>query len=536
MAFQIVYIFQAVDRFSKVAAKIEKSIERIEKKVGHTTKRLHNFEQRGRRNFRNVSLAIRQTSRESEKLNFRIRRNTRSMRVLASTASDLKSRLVTLAGSAVMTGFGLTKVVKTGAKINKAFINLSALTGITGKDLVFLKNQVWKMARVFGLSADEIAMSFIRVAGLMPQLLEFPDALANMAKWALITDAGMDQIEVTSRALAVALNVYGKSAENAAEFANILAAAQRHGSAEVIDLAHSFLKAGPVAEAAQIPFIELIAIMESVAKSGVLAQKSGTALRTIFIRLADMPKEFRGETMVETVENVGKHLKAIKNPMDRISEAGRLFGKHQVAAGLAMIKNVDIAKKGLKLFKDSNVAVETAAIVLTEYGRQSQMIWSVWQKQMTAIFTFLEPELLSLKREWVAFLSLLDVGIPGGLQGLAKLLVQIAEKILAATNAVMFAWALTKGGFEYGLRPKKREEFIAGIIQRIWELRTGQDPKLETILTPEEKALGKGKPGASGHVSLDINMKGNTEGVASVQAVSEGDVDVNIGKNLAFIG
>ena len=42
--------------------------------------------------------------------------------------------------------------------------------------------------------------------------------------------------------------------------------------------------------------------------------------------------------------------------------------------------------------------------------------------------------------------------------------------------------------------------------------------------------------GANGRVSLDINLKGNTEAVSSVQSTTEGDVDLNTGFNLAFIG
>lgn len=534
MAFQIVYIFQAVDRFSKVAAKIEKSIKGIEKKVEHATKGLHNFEKRGGKSLKNMALVTTHTGKKFGHLDERIKRNTRSMKFMSSAASNLRSRLIYMAGGLVMTGFGLTKMIKHGKETAAAVNQFSALFGIVGKDLDFLKKKSHEFARVFGMEAKEIFIGFKRVAGLKPELLENVDALAELTKWTLILDAPMGQIEKVARALTVALNVYGKSAKNAAEFSNILAAAQRKGSAEVIDLALSFLKAGPVAKAAQVPFLDLIAMMESIARSGILRQMAGTSIRTLFIRIANMGKEMRGKDMLENLEKVHAHLMSIKDPMERLAEAGRLFGKRQASAGIELAANVGLARQLKKETFGTNFALETANKILTEYGRQSQAIWSVWQERMDKMFTAIEPHLLALKRQWTAFLTLLDLATPGGLKSIASFFITLTAIILKLVNLILFVAAIFKIGWEEPFDFGKREALKKGGLQNVYELMMGTPKNLESIMKPGD--IVTGTAGANGKVSVDINLKGNTEAVTSLQTVSEGDVDVNTGQNLAFIG
>ena len=285
MAFQIVYVFQAVDRFTKVARKIEKSVNSINRKIHVGTKSFKKFGTTGATSFKKVGAATNRTIPKIHNFKNKIRQSTFAMRRMSSAANSLKSRFLSFGSAAFMASLGLRQIINRGKQSEKAFLNLAALTGITGKDLEFLREKAHQFARVFGMEAKEIFVAFKRIAGLKPELIKDVEALSELTKQALILDAPINQLERTSRTLAVALNIYGKGAESAAGFTEILAASARLGSAEVNEVGLSFLKTGSVMELSNISFKEGIALIQTLARSGLLKQAAGTGLSTVLLRL-----------------------------------------------------------------------------------------------------------------------------------------------------------------------------------------------------------------------------------------------------------
>lgn len=603
MAFQISYVFEFKDKYSKTATQLIKCIGDIERRIKKSGKGFKDFaamantslnsvavrsnkvkksiesinrsQLKANNRFKDFSKSARQSTSEMRKildmLNKSIKKTTREMnafqrvsgkgfkefraealraevaqtkfrkstkkttaiaKMQSAVFGNLKFRIASMLVTMGMTGFGIRQLIDKATKIEKSFTVMSALTGITGKDFEFLEKKAFQFARVFGVSMEDVATSFKRVAGLKPELIKDVKALAELTKWTLILDAPMEQIEKISRALTIALNVYGKSAKSAGEFTNILAAAQRKGSAEVIDMAMSFLKTGPIARAASVPFIELISVIQGLARAGVLSRIAGTSLRTVMIRVARQAKN-QGDTFMSVLKRLATELNVTDGGLGDIARAAEIFGVRQAHASIEIMKAIPLIEEFRKEIKNTNIAVETANKIMTLYERQLKSIWAVWDREVKQTFEEIKPEMLGLHKQWVAFITQLSMALPGGAKSWIEFFIELAVLVLKVANAVLLIWniltspfALAKGWDNF----LKRMEAIRDVAELAFPTSPIKKSDLDEIAGEEGKA---GKPGAAGRVKFDINLRGNTEAVESASVETEGDMDFDTGVNFA---
>lgn len=516
----------------KSSRKMQLTLDMLNKSIKKSSREMNRFQKVSGKGFKEFRAEALRAELAQQKLSRATKKQTILQRMQNAIIGNLKFRLASLAVTLAMSGMRL--LVDKAKPINKAFVIMSSLTGIVGKDLDFLNKKAFQFARVLGVPLEDVATGFKRVAGLKPELLENVEALAELTKWTLILDAPMEQIEKVSRALVVSLNVYGKTAASAAEHTNILAAAQRKGSAEVIDMALSFLKSGPVAETAAVPFIKLISAIQALGRSGVLKQMAGTSLRTIMIRVAKQSQD-SGETFIDVLTRMRDEVFAVEGRLARIEIASKFFGVRQAAAGLILLKNIEFMKEFEQSIKGSNIALDTAKITLSSYEREVNKIWAVWDKTTKNILEDAAPGLLKLHRSWVAFITGLTMAPPLGLGTLISLMSELLADIIDIGNAFLIFWnmvtsplELTKGWDAF----LKRWEDI-GIL---WDLMVNESPQIETIMKAGEIA-GEGQTaatGKTGRVQVDVNLRGNTEVVESATATTEGNAVFDTGLNFAY--
>jgi len=530
--FQIAYVIELIDKYSKVAAQLNQHIQKIDKNILGASKNFKKFEKAASESMDKAKRGTRQAREGMERFTRDTRKQTMAMRGMSAVVGNLKFRLASLLVTMGMTGMGMKQFVDKMKPMDKAFKITEALTGIVGKDFEFLEKKAFQFSRVMGVPMEDVMTGFKRVAGLKPELLKNVPALAELTKWTLILDAPMEQIEKVSRALTVALNVYGRTAESAAEFTNILAAAQRKGSAEVIDMARSFLKSGPIAQSAQVPFIELISVLQALARAGILNSIAGTSLRTVMIRVARQAKE-NGDTFMSVLEGLAADLLSVDGSLLDVAKSADIFGVRQAHAATEIMKAIPLIREFKKELKGTNIALDTARTVLTSYEKEVNKIWAVWDKSLKDIFDEIKPALLELHRQWVAFITLLSGAPPGGLKAILGFFIRLTSSALQFLNTVLLIWEILTAPFALA---KGWDAFLARLenIGQLWSLIKGETPRLESIMTREEMGGTAGKAGAAGRVQVDVNLRGNTEAVESARGTAEGDVDFNMGTNFAY--
>lgn len=543
MAFQITYIFQAVDRFSKTAAKIEKSIAGIEKKVRRSTKGLRNFEKHGKKSLKTTALAAKKAERNFGNLNRRIKKSGVAMKFAAGVAGNLKFRLASLAVTMAMSGFGFAEGLRRSMDFQDVLLEMQALTGATGKDLESLKNTAFKFGKVFGTSIVEAMTGIKQTADAFPSLLKNIPGLAAMTKEAMVlsTAAGMT-VPNSVKALNAVLNIFQKDAGKAKEVINMLAAGALLSNVMTEQLTESIIRGGGAARALGVSLPRAIALINAMGSAEIKQGKAGTALNMIMIKMGQHNVKI-GDKSKKLSEIIG----GLKKKYEDAGEGGIEFlrtlvtARHVKAihAWFANIDKLDAWERGVV---GTNEAYRQAEIRLTSLRKVFGRLGAVLSEKFWKVFEKFEPTLVRVTEKWVKFFDSISEGQIKAFGNQISSLIRTVDGLgTALTNLIS---PLTKA-FEFSGKLDSDMESLAKkyplMNLGLWSLiPKGGRPGEGTISKEglEDLKIGgtEGSPGAKGRVSLDINLKGNTGAVSSLHAVSEGDVDVNTGQNLAFIG
>lgn len=298
----------------------------------------------------------------------------------ANTEVSNSFNMLTKAGIAFYAatkGFAFLKdTEKTFRDFSRAIAELSAITGATGKDLEYIKNQAMALGQSTAFNATEIANAMKLVGAVQADLLDNLPALKQVTEQVvLLSTASGQDIENTARAVGNALNQWGAGADQASRFVNVLAAGSRNGSAEVDDLAISLKYAGPVAAQLGISIEETVAMIELLGKAGIKASSAGTGLRQVLLRLskdADTSINPNYTKMSKVLENLAsKHLS--------VAEASKLFGVTAVSSGLSLLKESKNFDAMTQAVTGTDLALEQAATKLDSYAGRIDKLSAAWQ-------------------------------------------------------------------------------------------------------------------------------------------------------------
>lgn len=176
--------------------------------------------------------------------------------------------------------------VTTSMAFERSLSGLSALTGATGEDLEFIRRTAIALSAQSELSARDVVEAMKLIGGQRPELLEAADGLAAVTRATItLAEASEGSMEDSARAVTGALGQFGKGAEYASTFVNVLAAGAKEGAAEIPYLQQAVEKSGSAASAAGLSFEQLVAVIEGVAPRFTRAEEAGTSLRAIFTKL-----------------------------------------------------------------------------------------------------------------------------------------------------------------------------------------------------------------------------------------------------------
>lgn len=183
-------------------------------------------------------------------------------------------------------GTGIVALVKNSMDFSKAMSQLSAITGATGDDLDYLKEQSKDLAAEYGTSAVEIVNAMKMVGSAKPELLSNVEALSQMTESVLVlSKATGGDLSDTTKSLTTIMNQFGLSADDANKTINVLAAGSKYGAVEVDYLSESIVKVGTIAKSAGISLEQTVSAMELFGEMGVKAEIAGTGFKSILGKL-----------------------------------------------------------------------------------------------------------------------------------------------------------------------------------------------------------------------------------------------------------
>lgn len=304
---------------------------------------------------------------------------------------SLFSFVATPIGAVITALGGLFALVVSNKETIIAFDNsmkdLEAITGATGDQLEFLKNQAIELGKATTGGAVAVVEAYKLIASAKPELLENADALNRVTQSAITLSeaSGLDLQESATR-LTQAMNQFGISADEADRAINVLAAGSKFGASEVPALTESLLKFGATAKGLKIPLEESVALVEAMAIAGLQGAEAGTAIRNVLLKISApdlLPKEAQRrlneygvsfEKLKDTTIPFNEKLKELKPLLGDITTLGAVFGVENVNSAQSLIELSDTVKDLTKNVTGTTIAQEQASISNQKLSKRFEVL------------------------------------------------------------------------------------------------------------------------------------------------------------------
>ena len=242
--------------------------------------------------------------------------------------------------------------------------DVEALTGLSKDDINWLEQEAIRLSTTISdsgirirQSATEILDAYKLVGSAKPELLSNKEALAAVTEQTLIlaSASGMTLKDAVD-AVTLSLNQYGDGADQAARYANVMAAGSKYGAAAVESVTTAVKKSGVAANDAGIPIEQLVGTIETLAEKGIKDEVAGTGLKTFFNRLQKGADDTNPKIVgLETaLENLQKKQLSVN---DRI----KMFGEEAFSVATVLTNEAEKVKYYTEAVTGTNVALEQAA-------------------------------------------------------------------------------------------------------------------------------------------------------------------------------
>lgn len=302
-------------------------------------------------------------------------------------------------GAVVTSFFGAIKAgFKTINDFEQSVADLSAITGATGDDLKYLKEQAIDLGEKTIGGANQVIEAYKLIASAKPELLDNVEALNQVTEATIILSqaAGM-QLPEAATALTDAMNQFNAPAEQAAFFVDALANGAKSGAAEIPDITAAVLKFGAVAKTSNIDIKESVSLVELLAENGLKGAEAGTALRNVLLKLSApdaLPKEARAE-----MERLGISLEFLKDKTIPIQEKFetlkpllkdnasivKVFGTENAAAAINVISHTDRLKELTSKMGEVGSATQQAAVKMDTVNNKTELLKAKYDSLVLSI-------------------------------------------------------------------------------------------------------------------------------------------------------
>ena len=316
---------------------------------------------------------------ELKKVKIRMSELTAGTKVAAVAQTSLKSKLSGIADgfnkysaiivslAASLTGLVLSfrKVVQTFNDYEEKVDNLSALTGLAGKELDWLSNEARTLATTtldsgvkITKGAGEIADAFTSVGSKRPELLGVKEDLASVTTDAIIlSQAAKTDLDPAVRALTTTLNQFQLSADQSGRAINTIAAGSKVGAGDVTYVADAMEKAGTTANLMGMSIEEMVGAIETVAPFFTEASQAGNSLDKVLLKL-----KANNIGYADGVFSLEVAITELEERYAKGETAVKLFGVEHAKMGELLVANKSEYLRYTEAVTGTNIAIEQAII------------------------------------------------------------------------------------------------------------------------------------------------------------------------------
>lgn len=390
-----------------------------------------------------------QFSRAARSISKRTREVTRDLKVVKRTArvasrgvvgafASMKTAALGFQSSMapMIAGFvgiaGAVKAFTVGAGFQDALADLSSITGSTGKELVFLRNESLRLGKAAKVGAAATAEAFKVVASAKSELLEDPAALSKVTEQVLLLKnaTGLDLLSATE-AVVESLNQFNAGADETARFVNVLAAGAKVGASEVRDTAAAIVQVGPVARRAGLDFEQVNSAIQVLAKGGIKGSMAGRQLKGVLLSLESSANKRLRPSLV----GINSALQSLQDlQLDNV-QLTKLFGRENVAVGSILAEQAALVGKWGNELRGTNVAQDQANARLNTMSAKMRGLGVTISNKVIGVFDRLAPQFEEMADGFGKFLDSITAedldSITAGLQNMLGVVNSLASAAVA---------------------------------------------------------------------------------------------------------
>lgn len=335
----------------------------------------------------NVTAIIEQINQSFNKVNNTVNVTNNSV---SNTINSIQNRLKGLSFATLITNVnavsdGLNSLAQPGLEFGSAMADLSALTGLTGKDLESLGAKAKASAAEFGGKASASLESYKTILGrLGPDIAKNKEALSGMERNVQILSKTMGGDSAGAvDALTTAMLQFGVDLSNPktataemTKMMDVMANAAQEGAAEVPQIAAALKVSGVAMKQAKVSFIEGNAAIQALAQGGKEGSEAGVALRNVLGKMAGedvIPKEAAEKLKalgvdMNVVSNTSRPLterfKELKKAQGDATIMAQVFGIENAASANILLSSIGAQEEYADKISKVGGAAEQAAIVM----------------------------------------------------------------------------------------------------------------------------------------------------------------------------
>ena len=286
---------------------------------------------------------------------------------LNNVANGLKKYsgiILSFVGSLTGATLGFQKCAEEAEKFEENLDNLSALTGLGGKNLSWLGDQAKEMSvktTESGIkikqSATDILDAFTKIGSQRPELLKNKEALPAVTEDAIIlSEAAKIELEPATASLANVMNQFNEKSSSSRRIINELAAGSQAGSGDIQYLSNAIEKCGTSAYLMGMKTNQTIGVVEAIAPKFKDASQAGNSFDKVLLTMKDKQIGYQSGLF-----NMNDALDELQTRFAKGEKASDLFGKEHAKMAEVLVMAKDDVIRYTEAVTGTDKALEQAA-------------------------------------------------------------------------------------------------------------------------------------------------------------------------------
>ena len=257
--------------------------------------------------------------------------------------------------------FVLVDSIKAFVQFQDAIKNLSAVAGVSGKDLDALSKNALEVAGQTRFTALEVVKLQTELSKLGFSSKEVIEATSSVsfAAQALGADVG-----TTAEMVGKLINQFNLLAEDSDEIADILVTTINNSALSLDSFGTAVQYIGPIANDLGISLEQTAGAMAILADNGFTASRVGTGLRAIFTKLGTESADVEGRLKQLAEQNLS------------VADAAELVGVRNASQLITLLANIDALDESNDKYYEMGRAMKAAATQSTSLSGQTQILKS----------------------------------------------------------------------------------------------------------------------------------------------------------------